>query len=306
MTKTAGRVRKWLDLYHHHLNDVLGLAPATRRKYLFVVSCLMGELCPDGKLVSSRFTADAIAGFVNQDAAPRRGQGKRQSLAPVRSFLRFLISHDVLRPGIDIAVPKMNRHLQQRLPQPLTGIEIDRLLGTCVVDDSAFGRRNYAVLLLLIRLGLRVQEIARLQLRDIDWQNGTILIRDAKTRSERLLPLQQDVADALLRYLSKRRLSVKCSEIFMQRFNPFGPQSPDSLAKIVKRLLTKADIRRDSGCSAHLLRHTVATNMVNQGVSIKDVADLLGHQSLQNTAIYAKLNLTTLSGMALPWPGGDQ
>ena len=71
MTKTAGRVRKWLDLYHHHLNDVLGLAPATRRKYLFVVPCLMGELCPDGKLVSSRFTADAIAGFVNRDAAPR-------------------------------------------------------------------------------------------------------------------------------------------------------------------------------------------------------------------------------------------
>jgi len=295
----------WLDSYRDYLERVLGLAPITRRKYLFVVGRLLETISLDGTVDPSFFTADSISEFVRHDAAPRTGQGRRQSITPVRSFLRFLISRGVLRPGLETVVPKIRSWPQAALPQQLSETEINRLLQMCV-DDTRKGRRNHAVLMLLSRFGLRAQEVASLQLSDIDWTNGSVLIRSRKTHCERVLPLPKDLAESLLGYLRKGRPHTVHREVFIQPVAPFDPIKPDAVTKLVARLLSKAGIQRRAACCAHLFRHTIATQMVNRGVSFKDIADLLGHQTLQTTAIYARLNLTTLSQIALPWPGGEQ
>ena len=282
-----------------------GLSLDTRRKYLFVVGRLLVALSADGSFDAKAFTADAISEFVRRDAAPRIGQGRRQSVTPVRSFLRFLIARGVLRSGLEAVVPKIRSCPVAVLPQQLTETEIEHVLKTCL-DDAKRGRRNHAVLTLLSRYGLRAQEVARLQLGDINWTEGFILIRTRKTRCERMLPLQQDVAEALLEYIQKDRPSTVYREVFVQMRPPFGSLKSDAVTKLVGRLLRKAGIGRRSTSAAHLFRHTVATQLVNRGVSFKDIADLMGHQSLQTTAIYAKFNLTLLSQIALPWSGGEK
>jgi integrase len=149
-----------------------------------------------------------------------------------------------------------------------------------------------------------VDELAKLRIDDIDWINGTILIRGAKTRWERRLPLAQDLAEALLRYLRHVRPAVNSRELFVQWNPPFHACTGGGLSKIVKRSLLAAGIapRR---CRPHLFRHSVASAVVNQGGSFKDAADLLGHQSLRTTGIYAKLSFDNLASIALPWPGGE-
>lgn len=162
------------------------------------------------------------------------------------------------------------------------------------------------MLLLLSRLGLRAKEIVGMQLNDIDWINGSLLVRSTKTHCQRALPLARDVGEALVDYLQHGRPTTASRTVFLTHRAPFLPlKGASAVTSAVKRLLAKAGIeRRSSG--AHLFRHTAATQMVNRGASFKEVADVLGHQKLQTTTIYAKLDLAALSEVALPWPGGAQ
>jgi site-specific recombinase XerD len=185
----------------------------------------------------------------------------------------------------------------------LSDTDISRML-QCCANGTASGTRDYAILLLLSRLGLRAKEVASLQLHDVDWANGSLLIRTSKTHAERLLPLAQDVGEALLAYLRAGRPVTSFRHFFLAHTAPYRPlQTASAITKIVKRLLAKAGIARQSS-GAHLFRHTVATQLVNRGASFKDVADVLGHHTLQTTGLYAKLDLAALAQVALPWPGG--
>jgi site-specific recombinase XerD len=253
----------------------------------------------------SGFTADRLQKFVEQDAGPRKGFGPHGTATSVRSFLRFLVSQGFIAPGLELAIPQIRHWLQAALPQRLTELELERL---CVAasDGTAIGRRNYAIIQLLAKLGLRANEVARLRLEDVDWSNGFLLIRAPKSHRERSLPLRQEVGEVLVSYLKFGRPGTTYREVFLRHAPSVCPlKTPSAITKIVKRLLVKAGIeRRSSG--AHLLRHTAATRMVNQGATFKDVADVLGHQSLQTTAIYAKLDLARLAEVALPWPGGER
>jgi site-specific recombinase XerD len=146
--------------------------------------------------------------------------------------------------------------------------------------------------------------VTNLQLHDVDWVHGHLLIRAGKTHAERLLPLAQDVGEALLTYLRTGRPATSSRHLFLAHTAPYHPlHTASAMTKIVKRLLAKAGIARQSS-GAHLLRHTVATQLVNRGASFKDVADVLGHHTLQTTGLYAKLDLAALAQVALPWPGG--
>ncbi len=304
-TATTTETQQWLTRYHQHLEKVLGLAPTTRQKYLFFAARLLQAESQNGTIDWSAFNADRIREFVQRDAAPRKGFGPHGTATAVRSLLRFLVSQGVISAGLATAIPTIRRWSQAALPQQLSETEIRRLLSICA-DDTAIGKRNYSVLLLLSRLGLRAKEVARLQLNDVDWANGSLLIRAGKTHCERTLPLPHDIGEALFSYLQQGRPTSSHRDIILNHTAPYLPlQTASAITKIVKRLLAKAGIeRRSSG--AHLFRHTAATQMVNRGASFKEVADVLGHQSLQTTAIYAKLDVTALSQVALPWPGGEQ
>jgi len=298
-------VQELLASYRNYLTKVQGLALKTCDKYLYFAGRLLDSQMATGGLDWSAFTADRLQKFVERDAAPRKGFGPHGTATSVRSFLRFLVSQGLIVPGLELAIPKIRHWAQAALPQRLSELEVQRL---CTISDdgTAIGSRNHAIILLLAKLGLRANEVARLRLDDVDWGKGCLLIRAAKSHRERALPLRQEVGAALLRYLQRGRPVTKHRDIFLRHAPSVCPlETPSAITKIVKRLLAKAGIeRRSSG--AHLLRHTAATRMVNQGATFKDVADVLGHQSLKTTAIYAKLDLTRLAQVALPWPGGEQ
>jgi site-specific recombinase XerD len=296
-------VQHWLAQYGAHLDHVQGLAPSTRRKYLFFATRLLETLSHQGSMTWSALTADSVIAFVQADATPRKGFGPHGTATAVRSFLRFLVVQNRLPAGLDRAIPTVRRWSHAALPQHLSDTEINQML-QCCADGTASGARNSAILLLLSRLGLRAKEVANLQLHDVDWIHGSLLIHSSKTHAERLLPLAQDVGEALLAYLRTGRPTTSSRHLFLAHMAPYRPlQTASAITKIVKRLLAKAGLVRQSS-GAHLFRHTVATQLVNRGASFKDVADVLGHRTLQTTSLYAKLDLAALAQVALPWPGG--
>ncbi len=297
--------QQWLMCYQQHMERVQGLVPETCQHYLFFARRLLHAHSQTGAVQWSTLTADSITEFIQREAAPRKGFGAHRPATAIRSLLRFLVLQGLIPSGLETAIPTIRRWSQAALPQRLSENEIERLLTMCV-DGTTLGRRNYAILLLLSRLGLRANEVVRLQLNDVGWANGNLLVRSGKTRCQRILPLAQDVGEALLSYVQDGRPAMAHHELFLSNTPPHGPlQSSGAITMIVKRLLSKADIaRRPSG--AHLFRHTAATQMINRGASFKEVADVLGHQSLETTGIYAKLDLVALSQVALPWPGGAQ
>jgi site-specific recombinase XerD len=203
------------------------------------------------------------------------------------------------------AVPTLRQWKLAALPKHLSADELARVLEACDTQ-TAVGLRDRALLLLLARLGLRAAEALHLSLADIDWQEGRLLIRAGKSQRERLLPLSDEVGSALVAYLKKGRPKSHLSTIFLRACPPIGSlKSSSAVTTIVKSAMRRADVPT-LGRAAHALRHTAATSLVAHGSSFKEVADILGHQHLVTTAIYAKLDLGRLAGVALPWPGGEQ
>jgi len=301
-TSSAERI---LNEYAQYLDRTLGAALSTQRGYLYFarqfLTYAFKSLDPDWKALR----AESIAQFVQQEATSRKGNGRTIPGYATRAFLRYLVLRGFLPAGIEAVVPVIRVWAHTSLPGHLSTEEIARLLAVSA-DGSAIGKRNYAILTLLARLGIRALEVARLQLDDIDWFQGSILIRAGKSHRDRLLPLSEDVGQALLDYLRGNRPTTLHRELFLGGYAPYRPlRTASAITHIVQRLLKRAGIeRRSSG--AHLFRHTAASQLINRGASFKEVADILGHRSLQTTGIYAKLDLEALSKVALPWPGSAQ
>jgi site-specific recombinase XerD len=291
--------------YEQYLEGVCGAAVRTRCKYLYFARRFLIFAFNSGMPEWSALRAETITQFVQQETAPRRGAGRKQPGSAFRIFLRYLVMRGLIPAGLEATIPGMRIWKHASLPEHLSDEEVTRVLTACA-DGTATGRRNYAILMLLARLGIRALEAARLRLDDIDWRSGCVVIRASKNHRERSLPLPEDVGQALLDYLRHGRPPTSCREIFLEHAAPFQPlQTASAITKVVKRLLQKADIKRGFS-GAHLFRHTAASQMVCRGASFKEVADVLGHQSLQTTGIYAKLDLAALAQVALPWPGGAQ
>jgi integrase/recombinase XerD len=302
-THPAIPVDPWLAEYATYLDHVVGLAVGTQQGYLrlarrFLTACF-GSAPPDW----SALTASMITAFVCQEAARRQGAGRQGPAIAVRSLLRFLVFRGAIRPGLEAAAPIPPQWTHATLPMRLTPQEVEQLLTTSA-DDAARSRRNRAILLLLARLGLRAHEVVSLCLDDIDWADGRIGIRPGKTHQARSLPLSQEVGEALVTYLQSGRPSSDRRQVFLQCRPPFQALTHRAVWWVVRQAWQRAGLAPRPRTGSHLFRHTAASQMVNHGASCKDVADVLGHRSLQTTGIYAKLELETLAAVALPWLGG--
>jgi integrase len=224
---------------------------------------------------------------------------QRAWLTILRSVLRYLSEAGQIPKGWEGALPKVANHIYSRLPKNLSKEQVKALRAVCLGEKPRHFR-NRVLLLLFLRLGLRVQEVAGLTPSDIDWKNGYLKVRCTKTYNDRILPLPQDVGRALVAHLRKCRSHPE------RIFEPLGPpftaeRSYTHVLNSIRYVFGLAGIN-DRG--AHSLRHTAATEMVNAGASFKDVADVLGHKSITTTFIYAKLDMKSLMRVALPWPGG--
>jgi site-specific recombinase XerD len=189
------------------------------------------------------------------------------------------------------------------IPRHLPWKQVRELIDSVDIGKRG-GLRDKAVLLLIATLGLRRKEVGDLQLDDIAWRTGEIRLRKTKTRRERTLPLTQEVGAALADYVLHERPRLPVPQVFLSNRAPEAPIAHYTIGSIVKRHLRRAGIQAPS-YGAHLLRHSLATRLVNEGVPIKQIADLLGHASINTTAIYTKVDTTTLEVVALPFPGGE-
>jgi len=291
-----------LQPFDEYLDRVSGVSIGTRQIYrLYARSFLQmrfGEAEPDW----SALTAEDVVDFIRAKAATVTTS---LPATAVRALLRYLAMTGAVRRGLDGAVPTVRRWKHASLPRHLTTEQVEDVLGCCDAC-TLIGKRDQAILLLLVRLGLRAGEVAALTLDDIDWRHGHLLVRGTKSRRERKLPLPDEVGRAIVAYLRERpHRSHRAVFVRLSRRSRFEPLKVWGVTDVAQRALAKAGLTMPRP-GAHALRHTAATHMVRRGASFKEVADVLGHTSLQTTGIYAKLDLETLARVAMPWPGAEQ
>lgn len=229
--------------------------------------------------------------------APRRVQFMGTAL---RSFLRFLFLRGETKTNLAFAIPTVRRWRSSIVPRHLPAQDVERLLRACD-RSSATGRRDHAILLLLARLGLRASEILALELGDLHWREGEIVVRGKGLVHDRM-PLLPDVGKALALYLQKARPAGSSRRVFLCRRAPHrGFGHPSSVTTIVTRALARAGLAPATR-GAHLLRHSLATTMVRRGASLSEIGQVLRHRSPNSTEIYAKVDFDALRDVALPWP----
>jgi len=295
-------LEQWLREYDAHLEQVAGVALRTRQTYghlvrRFLTDCFGAEPPDWASLTTARITT-----FVGQEAARRQHAGRKLPAVAVRSFLRFLVFRGAIRPGLEAVALAPPQWKYASLPSRLSPADIERVLAV-YHDGTAIHLRNRAMLFFLARLGLRAQDVVSLCLDDIDWTDGRLALRPGKSRRARTLPLPHDVGQAVVAYLQGGRPQSTSRQVFVRSRPPFRLLTSSAVWAIVRHAFTHAGIVVPPGIASHIFRHTVASQMVNHGASFKDVADVLGHQSIQTTGIYAKLELDALAAVALPWGG---
>src|SRR6266446_2008784 len=276
----------------------LNLLPssATRPSFIVPVSSVSRNICWNSS--SSAFTVD-LSEFV---ACRDHLQPKTVSriVSDVRSFLRFLTMRGILQKDLSAELPKIRVPKDATIPSVWDHELIVRLLGA-VDRSSAKGRRDYAILLLACRLGLRAGDIRTLKLDDLRWEDSTIEITQAKTGTPLSLPLTNEVGEALIDYLKSGRPQTTHREVFLKVKPPFDPFTGNNLHHIVSywRLLAGITFRSSQKRGIHSLRHTLATRLLEKGTPFTTIAEILGHTSLESTRIYAKADVEALRGVAL-------
>jgi integrase len=219
----------------------------------------------------------------------------------LRSFLQYARYRGLIRIDLQSSVPTVANWSMASLPRALTSEEVQQLLSRCD-RHTAVGRRNWAILLLLARLGLRAGEVVGLKLEDFDWEAGELCIRSSGASSDRL-PMPQEVGAAVAEYLRQARPNCSSRRVFVRMRAPHrGFASSVAVCCIVRRALERAGLDPPHK-GAHLLRHSVATHLLRHGASLAEIGELLRHRSPQTTMIYAKVDLAALRPLALPWPG---
>ena len=291
--------------FEHYLLRERGLALASIRLYGDAVGRFLKHTFGDGEVRIDEITAADVIRFVQLDAA-RLQHSKRAKVmtCALRSFLQYGRYIGDIHADLHASVPTVANWSMAGIPRSISASQVHSLLAGCD-RRSATGRRDYAVLLLLARLGLRAGEVVELTLDDLDWDEGAIRIRGPAQRCDRL-PLPADVGAALVDYLRDGRPACAARNVFIRSRAPRrGLRGPSAVSCVVFRALRRAGI--ESPCKgAHLLRHSLATQMLGNGASLSEIGEILRHRNPQTTTIYAKVDLASLHALALAWPGGAQ
>ena len=297
----TGALEQLLDDYRQWLLRDRGLATVTvTGREQLARSFLIERVSRQDPRGIAGLTAGDINAFLLRECARVRPATAGSFACRLRSLLRYLAVRGHVDPGLADAVPKIARWREATIPQFPTRPQIERLLGSCD-DQTVAGARDYAVLMLLARLGLRAIEVSRLRLEDLDWRAGEITV-DGKAHHPGRLPLPGDVGEAIVSYLQHRG---RCDHqrVFLTVHAPIRPLEAAGVRTIVRNACRRARVEH---VAAHRLRHALASDLLREGASLTAIGQVLRHRHLQSTAIYAKVDLQRLRLAARPWPGADR
>lgn len=294
----GGLERRYLD----HLHQERGFAKNSILVYMFYIREFLSALSPrKGSPDLSRLNAQWIQKFMLGRLRGRSSEWTRLLTVTLRSFLRFLFVRGETPIDLSFSVPMVRKWRQASVPQYLAPGEVARVL-SATRRLTVRGRRDYAILLLLARLGVRANEVVLLELGDIRWRSGEMVVRGKGGVLNRL-PLLSEVGKALAAYLRRGRPVSPSRRVFLRLLQPYvGLTGPAAVAHIARDALARAGIRRTSRGAAHIFRHSLATRMIRSGASLPEISEVLGHRSPGTTAIYAKVDFDALRTVARPWP----
>jgi integrase/recombinase XerD len=287
--------------YERFLLQERGFTTSTAQRYVgfarrFLGWCSTGA---NGVLDLEGVAAREISEFVLQECSRRTVGSAKCAVTRLRCLLRFLHVGGYTPASLVSAVPPAPSSRLASLPRGVAPGQVVRLLASCD-RRTAIGRRDFAILTLLVRLGLRCAEVAALELDDVDWRAGEVVVR-GKGRREDRLPVPVDVGEALVGWLCRGRPNCACSKVFTRLLAPHRGLTPGGVSSVVTTAATRAGL---PPITAHRLRHTAATEMLRAGAALPAVGQVLRHHSLVSTALYAKVDHRALAQLASPWPGG--
>ncbi len=288
--------------FERFLMRVSGAKETTKRQYTHYVQLFLRVrfIHFSEEQLSELTPIDVIQFMMNQKRIYAVPTLKAMTTA-LRSFFRFLVMKGLCDDRLVSAVPAIADWKLSHIPKYLTREQLEALLSSFDLKRTN-GLRDYAIALFLSRLGLRRSEVANLTLDDIEWHSGVVRLSEGKNRRVNELPLPKDVGEAIVAYLQSGRPATSERRIFVRHCQPIGAAlSGDAIGAIIRRGFERTGLELPS-YGAHVLRHTVATDMIQQGVSIKETADILRHKSIDTTVIYTKVNIPMLAEVALPWP----
>lgn len=285
--------RQWLTVRR-------ALAPATVHRYLKLARRFLAQRRSAGdELGVKNLTGADVTAFLLCECARLKLKSAEAHAGELRSLLRFLHLRGFTALALADCVPSVASWRDAGIPKVLPRPDVERLLQSC--DRSSLsGARDLAVLMLLARLGLRSVEVSRLELEDLRWRVGEIVV-DGKGHRRDRLPLPSDVGEALVGYLSLRDRRTR--RVFLTLSAPIRPIEPTTVSLVVRRACARAGLPQ---ISAHRLRHALASDLLREGASLIDIGQVLRHRDLASTAIYAKVDLVRLREVAQPWPGVER
>ena len=293
------------EAFSSYLRQARGLAPKSIVRHLPVIRLFLREVCPGGAGDLGRISRESVTRYVERHAGDwSAGTGMAMCWA-LRAFLRYLHCKGLNQLALAGCVPSIRSWKLAGLPTYLAAAQVQKVLDGCD-RATALGRRDYAVLMMLAKLGMRAGEVATLTLDDIDWRSGEMLIR-AKGRQRARMPIPPDVGAAVIAYLRDGRPKSSCRRLFLRTMAPnVGFASGGAVTVIAKTALERVGIRGYAHQGAHLFRHSLATELLRSGATLSEIGQLLRHESHDTTRIYAKVDVEALRTLSLPWPGGVQ
>ncbi len=300
--ETSG-VDRVLQEYTSYLQEDRGLATATIENYASYVRHFLADISGGDDLRLASMHAGQIADYIRRNAPQDRTfASAKHIVTALRSFFSFARYRDYIRTDLAAAVPSVAGWSMASIPRAMPADCVRVLLEASKTRRTPTGLRDRAILLLLARLGLRAGEVIKLELADIDWNEGCLSFH-GKGRVERPLPLPHDVGEAIAVYLEHGRPESICRRVFLRSRAPFdGLRSNSDICQLVARAIGRAGIAVDSK-GAHQLRHALAVDMLRHGASLTDIGQVLRHRSPDATRRYAKVDLEALREVAMPWPG---
>lgn len=289
--------------FAQYLEKERGLSQSTLCNYLPIIRCFLSERFGSDTILLNELCASNVIQFVLRQARLISCHRAQLMTTALRGFFRFLRFRGDINSDLAAAVPTVADWRLSGLPKYLEPEKVEHLLQNCD-QSTAIGQRDYAILLILARLGLRAGEIVAMTLDDIDWEAGVITIRGKGSRRDQL-PIPQDVGEAFVTYLRYGRPQCAIRRVFIRARAPhIGFSGSAAIDDIVRRALARAELNPIHK-GAHLLRHSLATKMLHRGVRLAEISEILRHSTPTTTEIYAKVDLAALDKLAQPWPGGD-